>query len=227
MKRVAFIPVRGGSQSIPGKNIKPLAGKPLLYWTMEAAEKCPLIDEIVIATDSDDIEKVARDLKSSKVKIYKRDALNAQNTSSTESVMLEYLGKAELQSEDLFILIQATNPFLRAEDLAGALHLLEEEKADSILSVVRTKRFFWTADGKPLNYDFQKRPRRQDFDGLFMENGAFYMSSVGDILKSKNRLSGKIGLYEMPEVSGFEIDEPADWVICEGLLKMQKHEGVS
>lgn len=188
---------------------------------MDAAEKCPMIDEIVIATDSDEIEKVARAFPGKKVKIYRREAVNAQNASSTESVMLEYLGKANLSPNDLFILIQATSPFVRAEHLADSIHLMESKEKDSLLSVVRTKRFFWNADGEPLNYDYKNRPRRQDFEGMFMENGAFYMSSVENILKFKNRLSGQVAVYEMPESSGFEIDEPEDWIIVEALLQRQ------
>ena len=95
---------------------------------------------------------------------------------------------------------------------------MKKEKSTTLLSVVRSKRFFWAENGKPINYDFKKRPRRQDFDGMMMENGAFYISSVGSVLKSQNRLSGKISLYEMPEESGFEIDEPSDWEIVGGLL---------
>lgn len=219
MKTVAFIPVRGGSQSIPLKNIKPLAGKPLLYWTLEAADKSEFIDEIIVATDHPEIEAAAKKFNSKKIKIYKRDAKNAENTSSTESVMLEYLDKAGLQSADMFVLIQATNPFLTAKDLDRGFEQLVKTKSDSLLSAVRTKRFFWSQDGKPYNYDYNHRPRRQDFEGMFMENGAFYISSVGNIITHKNRLSGKISVLEMDEVSGFEIDEPADWTICEGLLK--------
>ena len=218
MKRVAFIPVRGGSKSIPLKNIKVLAGKPLLHWSLQAAHESPVIDEIIVATDSEAIAQCARDFQSSKIKIYLRDAQNAQDTSSTESVMLEYLQKGSLNAEDFFVLIQATNPFIQSQDFQGAFRTLEVQKAQSLLTVVRTKRFFWKPDGTPYNYDFTKRPRRQDFEGMFMENGAFYISRVGDILSSRNRLSGKIALHEMPEISGFEIDEPSDWIICEGLL---------
>lgn len=219
MKRIAFIPVRGGSKSIPLKNIKMIAGQPLLHWSLEAAEKSPVIDEIIVATDDAAIEKCAKDFAGKKIKIYRREAQNAQDASSTESVMLEYLAKAKHKSEDLFILIQATNPFIKSKDLTEAIRLVEEGKCDSLLSVVRTKRFFWQPDGKPLNYDFKARPRRQDFEGLFMENGAFYVNSVGNVLKDQNRLSGKIGLYEMPDASGFEIDEPEDWIIVDALLK--------
>jgi CMP-N-acetylneuraminic acid synthetase len=222
-KNIAFIPVRGGSQSIPLKNIKPLAGQPLIYWTMAAAQNSKVIDEIIIATDHDEIARVALSFGFSKVKIYRRRPENAANTSSTESVMLEYLEQAGAGKDDLFFLIQATNPFLKSEHLNQALKLLNDQKADSLLSVVRTKRFFWTEDAKPLNYDFKARPRRQDFPGMFMENGAFYISKVESILREKNRLSGKIALFEMPEESGFEIDEPSDWIICEGLMGIRSN----
>lgn len=217
-KTIAFIPVRGGSKSIPLKNIKNLAGKPLLHWSLGAAADCPGVDQVVVATDSDEIAKAAQALGNSKVTVYRRQAENAQDTSSTEAVMLEYLAATKSSAKDLFILVQATNPFVKSEDFSSALKQMKKEKSASLLSAVRTKRFFWNTNSKPLNYDFKKRPRRQDFDGLWMENGAFYISSVGAILKSKNRLSGKISIYEMPEISGFEIDEPNDWTICESLL---------
>jgi N-acylneuraminate cytidylyltransferase len=72
-----------------------------------------------------------------------------------------------------------------------------------------------------MNYDYRHRPRRQEFDGMLMENGAFYINTVANILASGNRLSGKIGIYEMPEYTSFEIDEPDDWQVMENL--MRKH----
>jgi CMP-N-acetylneuraminic acid synthetase len=79
MKTVAFIPVRGGSKSIPGKNILPFNGKPLLYWTAKAAQDCPEISEIIIATDSQDIADTAQNLGLSKIQIYHRSAENAND----------------------------------------------------------------------------------------------------------------------------------------------------
>ena len=70
-----------------------------------------------------------------------------------------------------------------------------------------------------MNYDYNERPRRQDFPGMLMENGAFYISTIAAISKSKNRLSGKINMYMMPEYTAYEIDEPADWLILEQLHK--------
>ena len=215
---IAFIPVRGGSKSIPLKNIKDLGGKPLLHYSLQALDQCPEVSDIIVSTDHPEIEKAAIDFGSSKVRIHHRSATNAQDKSSTEAVMLEYLKSSHHENTDQFVLVQATNPFPVAADFSKALKQMKKEKSVSLLSVVRSKRFFWSEAGKPINYDFKKRPRRQDFDGMMMENGAFYISSVGSVLKSQNRLSGKISLYEMPEESGFEIDEPSDWEIVGGLL---------
>ena len=91
MTNISFIPVRGGSKSIPFKNIKILAGQPLVYWTAKAANDANCIDKIVIATDSYEIKNIVNKFGLSKVKIYNRKLENAQDTSSTESVMLEYI----------------------------------------------------------------------------------------------------------------------------------------
>jgi N-acylneuraminate cytidylyltransferase len=88
-----------------------------------------------------------------------------------------------------------------------------------MLSCVSTKRFFWNADGTSANYDYLHRPRRQDFEGSLMENGAFYISTVGNIIQSGNRLGGRIGIYEMPAYTALEIDEPDDWMLMEGLMR--------
>ena len=221
MHTIAFIPVRGGSKSIPLKNIRPFCGKPLVCWNIEALEACPLVDEIIVATDSDEIEQVVFSQNYSKARIYRRSAENACDTASTESVMLEYIRYAQLPQEIVFMLVQATSPLTQTRHFSEALQQYQEGKFDSILTCVRNKRFFWNADGTSLNYDYRHRPRRQDFEGLLMENGAFYINMVGNILQSGNRLSGKIGIYEMPEYTSFEIDEPDDWAIMENL--MRKH----
>lgn len=226
MANVAFIPVRGGSQSIPLKNIKEINGQPLIYWSLISLENSKNIDEIVVATDSTAIKNCVANFNFKKVKIYDRDPSNAQNTSSTESVMLEYIGKSKLKGTDNFILVQATNPFTTTEEFDQALaQFKKNKKAKSMLSVIRTKRFFWDLKNRPLNYNPLKRPRRQDYQGLLMENGAFYISTVKDILKTKNRLSKPIITFEMPEYSGFEIDEPDDWTIVEKFLKKYRGTG--
>ena len=215
---IAFIPVRGGSKSIPLKNIKDFCGKPLVYWSIAALQNTIKVDEIVVATDSEEIKKTVNNFYFDKVKIYNRSAENATDTASTESVMLEYISAANLKSDDIFMLVQATSPLTETKHFEEALDIYAQGHFDSMLTCVRNYRFFWSEDGTSKNYDYLKRPRRQDFEGELMENGAFYINTVGNILKDKNRLSGKIGIYEMPEYTATEIDEPDDWEILENLM---------
>lgn len=218
-KIIAFVPARGGSKSIPLKNIKSFCGRPLIYWSLYSLEQSPLVDYIVVATDSDEIESAVRSFGFNKTQIYRRSDKNSTDTSSTESVMLEYIEAANLDNDDIFILVQATSPLTESIHFSEAIEIFKNEQYDSLLTCVRNFRFFWYSDGRSKNYDYRDRPRRQDFVGELMENGAFYISSVHNILKDRNRLSGKIGIYEMPDYTAFEIDEPDDWIILEGLMK--------
>lgn len=217
---VAFIPVRGGSKSIPLKNIKEMNGHPLVYWTVKAAAECADIDVVYVSTDSDIIKKTVEGFAMPKVQVIGRSAESACDTASTEFAMLEFARQYEF---DNIVLIQATSPLLTAKDLDGGFALYAEEDCDSVISCVRQYRFHWQVDEKgfatPTNYDFYHRPRRQEFGGYLTENGAFYITSRERLLQYECRLSGRIKAYEMPEDTVFEIDEPSDWVIIEQLMK--------
>ena len=223
-KVIAFIPVRGGSKSIPLKNIKPLCGKPLVCWNIEALEACLQVDEMIVATDSDEIWKTVESRNYKKTKLYRRSAENACDTASTESVMLEYIKYANLPENDIFMLVQATSPLTESVHFSEALQKYVTGEYDSMLTCVRNYRFFWNEDGSSMNYDYMNRPRRQNFSGMLMENGAFYINTVGRILSNGNRLGGKIGIYEMPDYTATEIDEPDDWMILEKLMRKYKSE---
>ena len=219
MKTIAFIPVRGGSKSIPLKNIKPFCGKPLVCWNIEALETCPKVDQVVVATDSDEIWTTVEKQNYKKTILYRRSAENACDTAPTESVMLEYIHDAKLAEENIFMLVQATSPLTETIHFSEALQMYSKGEYDSILTCVRNFRFFWNEDGTSMNYDYMNRPRRQNFSGMLMENGAFYINTVKNILDNGNRLGGKIGIYEMPEYTATEIDEPDDWIILENLMR--------
>lgn len=224
---VAFIPVRGGSKSIPLKNIKPICGKPLVYWTVKAACGCKYLDKVYIATDSDKIKETVKGFKTgneaeifSKAEVIGRSAESASDTASTEFAMLEF---AEKHDFDNIVLVQATSPLLLSSDIDRGFEVFAEEGTDSVLSIVRQKRFNWANDdhgfAHSTNYDVFHRPRRQEFKGYLVENGAFYISSKEDLIKSQNRVSGNIKAVEMNEDTFFEIDEPSDWIIIEALMK--------
>ena len=215
---VAFIPARGGSKSIPLKNIKLLAGKPLIYWTIEAALNCEKIDRVYVSTESIAIRKCVKSIINSKLQVIPRSKESATDTASTENAMQEF---AQDFNFEIVILIQATSPLLTSEDLAKGIKKLDISNADSLLSVVKQKRFIWEEEkfATPLNYDYFSRPRRQDFEGFLVENGAFYITSKKNLLKTKCRISGKIALYEMDKKTYFEIDEPDDWIVVEEIMK--------
>jgi len=212
---IAFIPARAGSKSIPNKNIKSFCEKPLIYWNLLALQDAD-VDEIVVATDCVKTKEAVNSFNFSKVKIYDRKRENAQDSSSSESVMLEYIVSSNLSDTDIFVLVQATSPFTQSGHFNEGLKLFENH--DTVLSCCESKRFSWR-NGKALNYDIFNRPRRQDFRGTLIENGAFYISLVADIKKTKNRISGNIGIYQMPEYTYTEIDEPEDWIVAESLMK--------
>lgn len=220
---VAFIPVRGGSKSIPLKNIKELYGKPLVYWVLYAASGCCEIDQIYVATDSEAIKNTVESLKLPKVAVIDRDPETATDTASTESAMLDF---ATRYCFDHIVLIQATSPLLTAEDLRRGFEVYAQEDTDSVLSAVIQKRFHWKIQENGFaiaqNYNVYHRPRRQDFEGYWTENGAFYITSRDRLLQSKNRVSGNIKICEMPEESLWEIDEPLDWLMIEHLLKQRE-----
>lgn len=218
-KNLAFIPVRAGSKSIPDKNIKSFCGKPLLFWVLNELENCSIIDEIIVATDSINIKNISLSFNFTKLSVFDRKKKNALDYSSTESVMLEYLKYRKLNNSDMFFLVQATSPFTKSIDFESAFRLMISSNSDSLLSCAIFKRFIWNKKYQPINYDIYNRPRRQDMKGYYIENGAFYISTVKNILKSKNRISGKISIYEMKDYTSFEIDEEHDWIIAENLMK--------
>lgn len=214
MEIIALIPLRGGSKSIPKKNIKSLAGKPLAAWTLEAAVHSSAISSVYVSTDSPEIANVVKALGLG-VNVIMRPTEYATDDATTEAVMLHFMNQVNF---DVLVTIQATSPLLAAEDLNKAIDQFRCQQFDSMLSAVRTKRFFWRDDATPINYDPLKRPRRQDFSGTLMENGAFYITKRETLQHYQCRLGQKIGIYEMNESTAVEIDEPEDWIRVEEIL---------
>lgn len=225
-KIIAFIPLRGGSKSVPFKNIREIASKPLAFWVIESALNCSLINEVIVSTDSDMIKKKVEELKNNKLKIINRSKETATDTASTESAMLEFA-----KSDDSFehiILIQATSPLLESIHLEEGIKRYFKNECGGLMSIVRQKSFIWKEKNneiKPIGYDPFHRPMRQEWDGFLVENGAFYITSRENLLKTQCRIpvKGKICTYEMPKDTYFELDEPSDWIIMEELLKQKRN----
>ena len=216
-KIIAFIPARGGSKSIPLKNIKEFCGKALIAWCLEALD-LSRVDEIIVSSDSDEINNCVAGLNNERLRSFDRDPASATDEASTESAMLDFLNRSEYAAEDIFILVQATSPWTEASHIDQALHVYENEGLDSLLSVVENHSFLWDHKGNSINYDHTNRQRRQDMQKQYQENGAFYINRVGNILRDKNRLSGNIGYYIMPKYSALELDDLEDWDLAESIM---------
>lgn len=212
---VAFIPVRGGSKSIKNKNIMLIAGKPLVYWTVLACVKSKFVEKVFVSTDSEEIKNVVDGFGFENVEVIERSEKTASDEASSESALVEFCEKYNFEK---VIFLQATSPLTKAEDIDGAIEKMSDKGSDSLVSVVRRYQFLWNIDGKPMNYDPQNRPRRQEWEGYFVENGAFYISSRKNILDSKCRVSGEISFWEMSQETLFEVDESQDWQIIEKFI---------
>jgi YrbI family 3-deoxy-D-manno-octulosonate 8-phosphate phosphatase len=218
MKKIGIIPLRKDSKGIPGKNKKKMLGRPLFSWVLTEAIFSDLDSVYVFTNDEEIINYVNKEYHwAPKVVALLRDEENADDTASTESVLVEFVVKSNVDF-DVLCLLQATSPFTLADDINSTLSKIITKEFDSALTVVKTHRFAWNSNGVAENYDIFNRPRRQDFEGLLLENGAVYASSKAAFVESKNRISGRIGLVEMPEESLTEIDSLTDWVIVENLL---------
>ena len=217
-KSIGFIPLRKNSKGIINKNRRKLLGRPMFTWVLTEAIFSEL-DQVYIFTDDENImDYVNRNYQwSEKVICVERSAENASDTASTESAILEFCENIDVDF-NFFCLLQATSPLTRREDINEALSTVVNGNFDAALTVVKTHRFIWSKTGESLNYDYQNRPRRQDFDGLLIENGAVYCTTKTGLLESKNRLSGKIATIEMPEDTLVEIDSEKDWMQVEQLL---------
>lgn len=213
----AVVPLRGGSKSIPGKNIKSFCGKPLCAWTLRALLDCELIQRVFVSTDSEEIATIVRSIDA-RILVHPRPAHLAADNSTTEEAIYDLIASCDI-TEKYLITAQVTSPQTTRHDVSQAISQLMASNADSLVTCVRTRRFFWHDDGTPINYDPARRPLRQQWDGTLMENGAFYISAVDRLRGGSARLHGKVAVYEMDESASIELDELSDWETLEAAFR--------
>jgi N-acylneuraminate cytidylyltransferase len=219
---LAIIPARGGSKGIPRKNVRMLAGKPLLAHSIEHALAARCVDRVVVSTDDDEIAAVGLQWGA---EVVRRPAEISGDTASSESALLhvlDHLRDAEQYEPDLVVFLQATSPIRPDGCLDEAVATLGAENADALLSVGPLHGFVWRllpSGPVSFNYDFEHRPRRQDAPEDVIENGSFYVFRPDGIRATGNRLSGKIAVHRMRAVESFQIDEPGDFELMEALLR--------
>ncbi len=219
MLNIAIIPARSGSKRIENKNIAYMCSKPLIYWTMKAAEEASCIHKIYISTDSHEyitiIEGIIALSGFKKTFTVPRKAEHAMAKSQLEDFILPFL--YHNKCDNVFIL-QPTSPVRLPDTIKKAYKHFRDTKADSLVTTYEMKDFIWE-DGKP-NYNTAKRPRSQEYEsGLSFESGSIYITKYKAFLENQNRLGGKIETFPLHPEEIFQIDDPLDFAICEAILK--------
>ena len=220
---IAIIPARGGSKGLPRKNIKPLLGRPLIAYSIEQCLNSTAIDQVFVSTDDDEIATVS---ESCGARIIRRPDPISGDTASSESALvhaMEALERLDIKPDYVFFL-QCTSPIRRSDDLDNAFQQLVEQQADSLLTASPSHSFIWKLDtnneAQTVNYDYRNRPRRQDMEPQYKENGSFYIFSPRVLAEYGNRLGGKIALHIMPEECAYEIDSEVDFKVIESLMQV-------
>ncbi|XP_056410409.1 N-acylneuraminate cytidylyltransferase [Hyla sarda] len=215
----ALVLARGGSKGIPLKNIKKLAGKPLIAWVLRAAIDSEAFDSVWVSTDNDDIEKVAKDYGA---QVHRRSTAVSKDTTSSLETIQEFL--QHHPEVDMVGNIQATSPCLHPSDLIQVVDMIRTQGYDSVFAVVRHHLFRWRevktpGEGTvPENLDPAHRPRRQDWSGELYENGSFYFTTR-EIIERGLIQGGKMAYYEMKQEHSVDIDIDLDWPIAEQRVK--------
>lgn len=222
MEILAIIPARGGSKGIPQKNIRLLAGHPLISYAIEQAKRSKLITRLVVSTDD---KKIAEISSQYGAEIIMRPSKISGDLSSSESALvhaLETLKTKEGYSPDLLVLLQCTSPLTLVQDIDGTIQSLINKDADTAFSAAPFHYFVWkkNQDGcaEGINHDKSIRLLRQEREDQFLETGAVYVMKTDGFLQSKHRFFGKTILYEMLAERCFEIDDPIDLEIAEKLI---------
>tara|TARA_R110002012_G_scaffold77447_6_gene196592 strand:- start:1880 stop:2518 length:639 start_codon:yes stop_codon:yes gene_type:complete len=208
----AIILARAGSKRIPNKNLVSLKGKPLIAYTIETALNCSSIQEVWVSTNCPSIKRVASTLG---CKVLDRPEEMCADTSQSEEALLHFSENVDF---DTLVFIQPTSPMLEVGDLSQGLSMMRQGY-DSVFSVRRDHwEPKWTEDVSPDGWDITNRPRSQDVELKYVENGAFYITSKSLLELTKQRYGGKIGVVEMPNYRSIQVDTNEDLILLENLL---------
>ncbi len=224
---IGLITARGGSKGIPHKNIRPLAGKPLIAWTIQAAEQSRMLSRTIVSTDDPEIADVARQW-GAEVPFMRPPELSQDDSPHRGVVLhaLEWLESETASPPDYLMLLQPTSPLRTAEDIDGAIALAKEKDADSVISVCPTPHHPYLSkaispDGHLL--DFIERPDgylpRQTLPPAYALNGAIYMVRRSVLLERDDWYTERTFAYVMPPERSFDIDTPWDLHLVDLILR--------
>jgi CMP-N-acetylneuraminic acid synthetase len=213
---IALVPMRHRSVRVPGKNYRPLAGRPLFAYVLEALETCPEIDAIVVDTDSPEVRSGVSRLFP-RVEVVDRLPELAGDEVPMNRVIAHDVA---LRPARTYLQTHSTNPLLTAQTISKAVaefrHTLDVH--DALFSVTRWHKRLWDAQGRPLNHDPAELRPTQDLPPVFEENSCLYLFERDAFLATGNRLCRSPRWFEIPPEEALDIDTEAEFAMAEAML---------
>lgn len=217
-----MVPARGGSKGVPRKNIRPLAGEPLIGYTLRSARQVETIDLLVVSTDDDEIASVSR---SYGVRVVRRPASLASDTAPTEAALLQVLDvlEAEGQRFDLILVLEPTSPFRSAETITRAIATCIDGTAPSVLAVRETRENIgFIRDGcfRPVIPGAPRR--RQERQPLYVESSTIYACRVDYLRRTGTLVAEDWGALVVQEIEAADINTEDDFQMVEFLMQKRR-----
>jgi len=221
MKVTAILPIRAQSQRVKNKNILQINGKPLYYYILNTLKQCQTVNTILINTDYENIHNEFRH-DPQVILMDRADYLkgNCDINLVIESVLNEMDGNYFLQTH-------ATNPLLKSSTIDKSVKRFFEgdNKYDSLFSVTKIQKRFWSMDGVPLNHSIADEPTTQNLKPYYEENSNFYIFSRTSFIKAGNKRIGvKPYMYEIDKLEATDIDDMEDFILAEALMKIRNEK---
>ena len=220
-----MIPARGGSKRLPRKNVLPLAGKPLICWTIETALATGLDARILVTSDDEEILGLAQGYESQGVIAHRRPTELASDTASTADALVDAV-QAEQKAgyaPEILVLLQPTSPLRNAEDVLSAFNVFEEAGCnDTVVGVCELEHpTAWVGqigdDSSFTGIDLSGK-RSQDYQEEYRLNGAVYVVRTEVLMNTGSLFTERLRASVMPRVRSFDIDEEVDFRICGSLI---------
>lgn len=220
MKLAALVPMRHHSQRVPGKNYRPLGGKPLFQHILETLQAVPEIDTVMVDTDSEPVMDGVRRLFPNVKLIQRPEHLRADDVPMNDILLYD---TAQVQA-DFYLQTHSTNPLLKAETISRGIKsfLNDYPKYDSLFSVTRLQTRLYWQDGRAINHNPLELLQTQDLPPVYEENSCVYLFTRENLERKKHRIGDKPFMFEIDADEAWDIDEELDFEIADFLMRKRQ-----
>lgn len=225
-KVIALLPMKANSERVKGKNFRPLAGKPLFRWILDALLSDKNIDQVVINTDAKDILLANGLVESDRVLIRERKPELCGDLVSMNLIIEDDIANTDAET---YLMTHTTNPLISGATITKALQEYSEnlDEYDSLFTVNKVQTRFYKQDMTPVNHNPDELIRTQDLEPWYEENSCLFIFSAESFAKTKARIGAKPMMYITPALESIDIDEPDDWEMASALAERMVEKGVA